>query len=69
MSRYAGNSRPTLSWTARLSIEIANATDAGAVHDALRPLEHRLLCEAVRLMARGAVRREAPGSRRLLVDV
>ena len=51
------------------SIEIANATDAGAVHDALRPLEHSLLCEAVRLMARGAVRREAPGSRRLLVDV
>jgi len=51
------------------AIEIANATDPEAVHEALRPLEHRLLCEAVRLMARGAVRREAPGSRRLLVDV
>jgi phosphoribosylglycinamide formyltransferase-1 len=49
------------------SIEIANATDPDAVHDALRPIEHRLLCEAVRLLARGAVRREAPGSRRLVV--
>jgi phosphoribosylglycinamide formyltransferase 1 len=49
------------------SIEIPDATDAEAVHDALRPIEHRLLCEAVRLLARGAVRREAPGSRRLIV--
>ena len=50
------------------SIEIANATDPDAVHDALRPIEHRLLCEAVRLLARGAVRRESPSSRRLIVD-
>jgi len=50
------------------SIEIANATDPEAVHDALRPIEHRLLCEAVRLLARGAVRRESPLSRRLIVE-
>jgi phosphoribosylglycinamide formyltransferase-1 len=49
------------------SIEIPDASDPEAVHDALRPIEHRLLCEAVRLLARGAVRRESPGSRRLLV--
>jgi len=49
------------------SIEIPNATDADAVHDALRPIEHQLLCEAVRLLARGAVRRESPLSRRLIV--
>ncbi len=50
------------------SIEIANATDPEAVHDALRPIEHRLLCEAVRLLARGAVRRESPRSRRLVIE-
>jgi len=49
------------------SIEIPDASDPEAVHDALRPIEHRLLCEAVGLLARGAVRREAPGSRRLVV--
>jgi phosphoribosylglycinamide formyltransferase-1 len=49
------------------AIDIPDAHDADAVHDALRPLEHQLLCEAVRLLARGAVRREAPGSRRLVV--
>jgi phosphoribosylglycinamide formyltransferase 1 len=48
-------------------LEIPNATDAEAVHDALRPIEHSLLCEAVRLLASGAVRREAPLSRRLVV--
>jgi len=50
------------------AIEIPNASDPEAVHDALRPIEHRLLCEAVRLLARGAVRRESPGSRRLVVS-
>jgi phosphoribosylglycinamide formyltransferase-1 len=49
-------------------IELPGARDAGEVHEALRPIEHRLLCEAVRLMVRGAVRRESPGSRRLVVD-
>jgi phosphoribosylglycinamide formyltransferase 1 len=48
-------------------VEIPDASDPEVVHDALRPIEHRLLCEAVRLLARGAVRRESPGSRRLVV--
>jgi phosphoribosylglycinamide formyltransferase-1 len=49
------------------AIDIPGATDAGAVHDALRPIEHELLCDAVRLLARGAVRRESPDSRRLIL--
>jgi len=49
------------------AIEIPDASDPDAVHDALRPIEHRLLCEAVRMLARGAVRRESPGARRLIV--
>lgn len=50
------------------AVEIANATDAEAVHDALRPIEHRLLPEAVRLIARGAIRRDPANPRRILVD-
>jgi len=49
------------------AIDLPDVRDPDAVHDALRPIEHRLLCEAVRLLARGAVRRESPGSRRLLI--
>jgi len=44
------------------------ATDPDAVHEALRPLEHRLLPEAVRLFARGALRRDPANPRRILVD-
>jgi phosphoribosylglycinamide formyltransferase-1 len=43
------------------------ATDAEEVHDALRPLEHRLLPEAVRLVARGALRRDPANPRRILI--
>jgi phosphoribosylglycinamide formyltransferase-1 len=43
------------------------ASDADAVHDALRPLEHRLLPEAVRLFARGALRRDPANPRRILI--
>jgi phosphoribosylglycinamide formyltransferase-1 len=50
------------------AVELADATDAGAVHDALRPIEHRLLPEAVRLVARGALRRDPANPRRILVD-
>jgi phosphoribosylglycinamide formyltransferase 1 len=39
-----------------------------ALHDALRPLEHRLLPEAVRLIARGAVRVDAARGRRVRTD-
>jgi phosphoribosylglycinamide formyltransferase-1 len=37
------------------AVELPEATDAAAVREALRPLEHDLLTEAVRLIARGAV--------------
>jgi phosphoribosylglycinamide formyltransferase 1 len=50
------------------AIELANATDPGAVQAALRPLEHALLPEAVRLIARGAVARDPDHPRRTLVD-
>jgi phosphoribosylglycinamide formyltransferase 1 len=43
------------------------ADDADAVHDALRPLEHRLLPEAVRLFARGALHRDPANPRRIRV--
>lgn len=50
------------------SIEIAEPLERDAVHDRLRPLEHALLPEAIRLFARGAVRRDPANPRRLLVD-
>jgi phosphoribosylglycinamide formyltransferase-1 len=37
------------------ALELPGASDPVAVRDALRPLEHDLLTEAVRLIARGAV--------------
>jgi phosphoribosylglycinamide formyltransferase-1 len=49
------------------SIELPDATDPEWVHDQLRPLEHRLLPEAVRLLAAGAVRRDPENPRRLLL--
>lgn len=48
-------------------LEIENAADAAAVLEQLRPIEHRLLPEAVRLVARGAVTIE-PSGRRVHVD-
>jgi phosphoribosylglycinamide formyltransferase 1 len=51
------------------AVDLPAARDAAEVREALRPIEHSLLCEAVRLLARGAVRRESPGSRRLVVDL
>lgn len=49
------------------AVEIADATDPAAVLEQLRPIEHALLPEAVRLMARGAVRRDPANPRRLIV--
>jgi len=49
------------------ALELPEATDADQVGAALRPLEHELLPEAVRLIARGAVRRDPDHPRRLLV--
>ena len=50
------------------SIEIPDAADAYAVHAALQPLEHRLLPEAVRLFAAGALRRDPDNARRVIVE-
>jgi phosphoribosylglycinamide formyltransferase-1 len=50
------------------SVELEGVTDEEAVHDALRPLEHRLLPEAVRLVARGAIRRDPDNPRRIVVE-
>jgi phosphoribosylglycinamide formyltransferase-1 len=50
------------------SIELPDATSPEAVHDALRPLEHAVLPEAVRLAARGALRRDPANPRRVLTS-
>jgi phosphoribosylglycinamide formyltransferase-1 len=40
---------------AQRALELPGAADAATVREALRPLEHDLLCEAIRAIARGAV--------------
>jgi len=50
------------------AVEVPDATGAGPVMERLRPLEHRLLPEAIRLFARGALRRDPANPRRVLVD-
>ena len=50
------------------AIDVPPGIDRDGLHDLLRPLEHRLLPEAVRLLARGAVRRDPANQRRLLVE-
>lgn len=49
------------------AIELPGARDPEAVHDALRPLEHALLPEAIRLIARGAVSFDPANPRRVLI--
>ena len=49
------------------AIDLPDATDPEAVHDALRPLEHSLLPEAVRLAARGALSRDPANPRRVVI--
>ena len=49
------------------AVELPRATEAAEVHDALRPIEHDLLCEAVALIARDAVRLDPDHPRRVLV--
>jgi phosphoribosylglycinamide formyltransferase-1 len=49
------------------AVALPAATDPEAVHDSLRPIEHALLPEAVRLFARNAVRRDPDHARRLIV--
>jgi phosphoribosylglycinamide formyltransferase 1 len=52
---------------AQRAIELADATDATAVRDRLRPIEHELLPTVVRLIAAGAVSRDPEHPRRVLV--
>ena len=49
------------------AVELPLATEAEEVREALRPIEHDLLCEAVGLIARGAVRLDPGHPRRVLV--
>jgi phosphoribosylglycinamide formyltransferase-1 len=50
------------------ALELPDARDAVEVLAALRPLEHALLPEAVRLIARGALRADPEHPRRTIVD-
>jgi phosphoribosylglycinamide formyltransferase-1 len=49
------------------ALELPDATDADEVRAALRPLEHELLCEAVRLIARGSVGFDRENPRRVVL--
>ena len=53
---------------AQRAVELPRARTVEEVHGALRPLEHDLLCGAVRDLAAGRVRRDAGHPRRILVD-
>jgi phosphoribosylglycinamide formyltransferase-1 len=50
------------------AVELPGATTPGEVMERLRPVEHALLPEAVRLVARGAVSRDPANPRRVVVD-
>jgi phosphoribosylglycinamide formyltransferase 1 len=49
------------------ALDLPEATEAEAVHAALRPLEHDLLPRAVRLLAAGTARRDPRSPRRIVV--
>jgi phosphoribosylglycinamide formyltransferase-1 len=49
------------------ALDLPEATEAETVRRALRPIEHELLCEAVRLIARDAVRIDPANPRRVLI--
>jgi phosphoribosylglycinamide formyltransferase-1 len=53
---------------AQRAVELPEATEPAAVREALRPLEHDLLCDAVRLLGRGAVRIDPTRPRRVIVE-
>ena len=52
---------------AQRAVELPGATEPAEVREALRPLEHDLLCEVVALIAHGAVRLDPGHPRRVLV--
>jgi phosphoribosylglycinamide formyltransferase-1 len=49
------------------AVEISDARDVEQVHGILRPVEHALLPEAVRLFARGAVSADPANPRRIVI--
>ena len=53
---------------AQRAIELPDATSAVQVREALRPLEHDLLCDAVAQIARGSVRADPAHPRRVTVQ-
>ncbi len=50
------------------ALELPDAADADAVLERLHPIEHELLVEAVRLIARGAVRLDPANPRRVVIS-
>ncbi|HEV3390594.1 MAG TPA: phosphoribosylglycinamide formyltransferase [Solirubrobacteraceae bacterium] len=50
------------------AIELPDARDAGEVLERLHPIEHELLPEAVRLIARGAVSFDPANARRVVIE-
>jgi phosphoribosylglycinamide formyltransferase-1 len=50
------------------AIELPDARDAGEVLERLHPIEHELLPEAVRLIARGAVSFDPANARRIVIE-
>ncbi len=52
---------------AQRAIELPGETDADAVREALHPVEHDLLCDVVRLIARGAVGFDPANPRRVVI--
>jgi phosphoribosylglycinamide formyltransferase 1 len=53
---------------AQRAIELPDATDPAQVREALRPIEHDLLCEAVVQIARGAVHSDPGHPRHVTVE-
>jgi phosphoribosylglycinamide formyltransferase-1 len=52
---------------AQRAVELPAATEAAEVREALRPIEHDLLCDAVALIGRGAVTLDPDHPRRVVV--
>jgi phosphoribosylglycinamide formyltransferase 1 len=53
---------------AQRALDLPGSTDPAEVRNALRPLEHDLLCESIARIARGEVRPDPDHPRRILVD-
>jgi phosphoribosylglycinamide formyltransferase 1 len=53
---------------AQRALELPDATEPAEVREALRPIEHDLLCDAIARIARGAVRLDPTHPRRVRVD-